>query len=255
MKIISYNVNGIRAAMQKGLKEWVQEINPDVLCLQEVKAEREQVDLREFEELGYHIYWHAAQKKGYSGVAIFTKIIPKQIVIGCGIEAYDAEGRVLRVDFEKVSVMSVYMPSGTTGDIRQDFKMTWLADFFLYTQELKKKIPHLVISGDYNICHKEIDIHNPKSNANSSGFLPEERAWISQFIEGGFIDTFRQVNPNPHQYTWWSYRAGSRGKNLGWRIDYHMATNELKEYIQHAHIYSDAMHSDHCPISLELTLP
>ncbi len=255
MKIISYNVNGIRAAMQKGLKEWVQEMNPDVLCLQEVKAEKEQVDLHEFEALGYQIYWHAAQKKGYAGVAIFTKIPPKHVEVGCGIEAYDAEGRVLRVDFEKVSVMSVYMPSGTTGDIRQDFKMTWLSDFFQYTQELKKKIPHLVISGDYNICHKEIDIHNPKSNANSSGFLPEERAWISQFIEGGFIDTFRHVNPNPHQYTWWSYRAGSRGKNLGWRIDYHMATNELKEYIQHAHIHADAVHSDHCPISLELILP
>lgn len=255
MKIFSYNVNGIRAAMQKGLQEWVQENNPDVLCLQEVKAERDQVDLSAFEALGYQIYWHAAQKKGYSGVAIFTKISPKNVEIGCGIEAYDQEGRVLRVDFEKVSVMSVYMPSGTTGDVRQDFKMTWLSDFFQYTQELKKKIPHLVISGDYNICHKEIDIHNPKSNANSSGFLPEERAWISQFLEAGFIDTFRHVNPNPHQYTWWSYRAGSRGKNLGWRIDYHMATNELKTNIQHANIHADAVHSDHCPISLELTLP
>ena len=254
MKIVSYNVNGIRAAIQKGFVEWLKECNPDVLCLQEVKAKKEQVDLSEIEDLGYQIFWHSAQKKGYSGVAIFSKIKPIHVEIGCGMEQYDSEGRVLRVDFENCSVMSVYMPSGTTGDIRQDFKMNWLSDFYQYIQQLKQEIPHLIISGDYNICHTEIDIHNPKSNANSSGFLPEERAWISQFIEAGFTDTFRHVNQNPHHYSWWSYRAGSRGKNLGWRIDYHMASNELKEYILHASIHPDAMHSDHCPISLELSI-
>lgn len=191
-------------------------------------------------------------KKGYSGVAIFTKIAPKHIAYGCGIEEYDVEGRVLRIDYDHISVMSVYMPSGTTGDVRQDFKMKWLSDFYAYIQNLKKDIPHLLISGDYNICHREIDIHNPKSNANSSGFLPEERAWISQFLDGGFIDTFRHVNQNPHHYSWWSYRAGSRAKNLGWRIDYHMASQELKDKIQNAHIHPDALHSDHCPISVEL---
>lgn len=253
MKIISYNVNGIRAAMQKGFVEWLSNANPDVLCLQEVKAELEQVDLSEIKALGYHIFWHSAEKKGYSGVAIFSKIKPNHVEVGCGIKQYDAEGRVLRVDFDNCSVMSVYMPSGTTGDIRQDFKMSWLADFYQYIQNLKKEIPHLIISGDYNICHTEIDIHNPKSNANSSGFLPEERAWVSQFIEGGFTDTFRHINPNPHHYTWWSYRAGSRGKNLGWRIDYHMASNELQKNIKDAQIFADVIHSDHCPIYVELS--
>lgn len=186
-------------------------------------------------------------------MAIFSKIKPNHVEVGCGMKQYDAEGRVLRVDFDNCSVMSVYMPSGTTGDIRQDFKMSWLADFYQYIQNLKKEIPHIIISGDYNICHTEIDIHNPKSNANSSGFLPEERAWVSQFIEGGFIDTFRHINPNPHHYTWWSYRAGSRGKNLGWRIDYHMASNELQKNIKDAQIFADVIHSDHCPIYVELS--
>lgn len=253
MKIQSYNVNGIRAAMQKGFVDWVKESNPDVLCLQEVKAEKEQVDLKPFEDLGYQIFWHSAQKKGYSGVAIFTKIQPEQVVIGCGIEAYDQEGRVIRADFKNCSVMSVYMPSGTTGDVRQDFKMQWLADFQEYTQNLLKTNPKLVISGDYNICHTEIDIHNPKSNANSSGFLPEERAWVSQFLESGFIDSFRYKNTNPHHYTWWSYRANSREKNLGWRIDYHMASKALEQHIHEVAIHQEAVHSDHCPISLQLT--
>lgn len=253
MKIQSYNVNGIRAAMQKGFVDWVKESNPDVLCLQEVKAEKEQVDLKPFEDLGYQIFWHSAQKKGYSGVAIFTKIQPEQVVIGCGIEAYDQEGRVIRADFKNCSVMSVYMPSGTTGDVRQDFKMQWLADFQEYTQNLLKTNPKLVISGDYNICHTEIDIHNPKSNANSSGFLPEERAWVSQFLESGFIDSFRFKNANPHHYTWWSYRANSREKNLGWRIDYHMASKALEQHIHEVAIHPEAVHSDHCPISLQLT--
>lgn len=252
MKIQSYNVNGIRAAMQKGFVDWVKESNPDVLCLQEVKADKEQVDLAPFEELGYQIYWHAAQKKGYSGVAIFTKIEPIQVEIGCGMDAYDQEGRVIRADFKDCSVMSVYMPSGTTGDVRQDFKMKWLDDFYHYSQDLLKKYPKLVIAGDYNICHTEIDIHNPKSNANSSGFLPEERAWISEFLAGGFIDSFRKVNDHPHHYTWWSYRAGSRAKNLGWRIDYHMASKALEQHITHAAIHPEAVHSDHCPISLQL---
>ncbi|MEY2793409.1 MAG: Exodeoxyribonuclease [Bacteroidota bacterium] len=252
MKIFSYNVNGIRAAMQKGFISWLKESDPDVICIQEIKAEKDQVDVAAIESLGYHTYWFSAQKKGYSGVAIFTKIAPKHIAYGCGIEEYDVEGRVLRIDYDHISVMSVYMPSGTTGDVRQDFKMKWLSDFYAYIQNLKKDIPHLLISGDYNICHREIDIHNPKSNANSSGFLPEERAWISQFLDGGFIDTFRHVNQNPHHYSWWSYRAGSRAKNLGWRIDYHMASQELKDKIQNAHIHPDALHSDHCPISVEL---
>jgi exodeoxyribonuclease-3 len=252
MRIITYNVNGIRAAMNKGFAGWVKQAAPDVLCLQEVKANPEQVQLSEFEEMGYRHYWYPAQKKGYSGVAIFSKIEPTRIEYGCGIKTYDDEGRVLRVDFHDVSVMSVYHPSGSSGDLRQAFKIQWLSDFNLYIDELKKTKPNLIISGDFNICHKAIDIHNPKSNANTSGFLPEEREWMEQFISAGFIDTFRHFNQEPHQYTWWSYRAGSRGKNLGWRIDYHMCTQSLKNSLKRSVILPDAMHSDHCPVLLEI---
>jgi exodeoxyribonuclease-3 len=252
MKLISYNVNGIRAAIQKGFIQWLLEENPDIICLQEIKAEIDQVDLSEIRALGYQIYWHSAQKKGYSGVAIFSKLIPNHVEVGCGIEKYDTEGRIIRIDFETFSVMSVYMPSGSSGDERQSFKMQWLSDFQSYTQNLLTQIPHLIISGDYNICHKALDIHNPKSNANSSGFLPEERDWMEKFIQTGFIDTFRHINQEPHHYSWWSYRAGARNKNLGWRIDYHLATKAIEHRIVHAAILPDVIHSDHCPILLEI---
>lgn len=252
MKIISYNVNGIRAALNKGFLDWLQKENPDVLCLQELKALPEQVDTSVFEKLGYHLFWEPAQKKGYSGVAIFSKQQPLHVEQGCGHELYDCEGRVIRADYDDFSVMSVYMPSGTSGDIRQDFKYVWL-DFFLdYISELRSRIPNLIISGDYNIAHKEIDIHNPISNKNSSGFLPEERAWLTKYIDSGFIDTFRAFSQEPHQYSWWSYRANARANNKGWRIDYQMATEPMKERLINAAILPDAIHSDHCPILLEI---
>ncbi len=252
MKIITYNVNGIRAAMNKDLVGWLKAANPDVLCLQETKATSDQVDVKAFEALGYHLYWYSAQKKGYSGVAIFSKITPKHVEYGCGIEKYDFEGRIIRLDFDTCSVMSVYHPSGSSGDDRQAFKMQWLTDFQNYIDDLKKKLPNLILCGDYNICHKPIDIHNPKSNANTSGFLPEEREWMEQFIQSGFIDSFRHFNQEPHQYSWWSYRAGSRGKNLGWRIDYNLVANHLEKHLKRAVILPDAMHSDHCPVLLEI---
>ena len=252
MRIITYNVNGIRAAMGKGLIEWIKQTDPDILCLQEIKATPEQVGVFELEEMGYHHYWYPAQKKGYSGVAIFSKIKPIHVEYGCGIKAYDDEGRILRADFDTFSVMSVYHPSGSSGDERQAFKMKWLADYQIYINELKKTIPHLILSGDFNICHKAIDIHNPKSNANTSGFLPEEREWMEQFINSGFIDTFRHFNQQPHHYSWWSYRAGSRGKNLGWRIDYNLSTQNLAARLKRSVILSEAMHSDHCPVLVEL---
>ena len=252
MRIITYNVNGIRAAMNKDLVGWLKAANPDVLCLQETKATPDQVDVKAFEDLGYHLYWYSAQKKGYSGVAIFSKLKPKHVEYGCGIEKYDFEGRIIRLDFEQCSVMSVYHPSGSSGDDRQAFKMQWLADFQEYIDDLKTKIPNLVLCGDYNICHKPIDIHNPKSNANTSGFLPEEREWMEQFIQSGFIDSFRYFNQEPHQYSWWSYRAGSRGKNLGWRIDYNLVANHLDKHLKRAVILPDAMHSDHCPVLVEM---
>ncbi|MEO6302452.1 MAG: exodeoxyribonuclease III [Bacteroidia bacterium] len=252
MRIITYNVNGIRAAMGHGLLDWMKHTNPDVLCLQEVKATPDQVGVFEFEEMGYHHYWYPAQKKGYSGVAIFSKKEPKKVVYGCGIKEYDDEGRVIRVDFDDVSIMSVYHPSGSSGDLRQVFKMKWLTDFNNYIHELKKTIPNLIMCGDFNICHKAIDIHNPKSNANTSGFLPQEREWMEQFINSGFIDTFRHFNQEPHQYSWWSYRAGSRAKNLGWRIDYNIATQNLAARLRRSVILADAIHSDHCPVLLEI---
>jgi exodeoxyribonuclease-3 len=254
MKIISYNINGIRAAIQKGFINWLQITDADVVCLQEVKANEDQVDLNLFRELGFeYIYWHAAQKKGYSGVAILSKIKPVSVCSGCNIEKYDLEGRVLRADFEGFSVMNVYMPSGSSGDDRQSFKFDWLADFQEYINQLKQTLPNLVICGDFNICHQAIDIHNPKSNANSSGFLPEERQWFSAFLSTGFVDCFRHLNSEPHHYTWWSYRAGARGKNLGWRIDYHLITEPLLPMLKKAVILPDALHSDHCPVVIELS--
>jgi exodeoxyribonuclease III len=254
MKAISYNVNGIRAALKKGLWDWVKAAAPDILCLQETKAHLSQVsgEMSLFESLGYKIYWHEAVKKGYSGVAILSLEEPKHVEIGCGIAKYDEEGRVIRADYSNFSIISVYMPSGSSGDLRQDFKYGWLDDFYDYTKELKEEFPRLVISGDYNICHKEIDIHNPKSNANSSGFLPDERAWMSKFIDMGFVDTFRYFNEDPHNYSWWSYRMNARERNLGWRIDYHMASLALKNDLIGAKILPLAKHSDHCPVVLEL---
>lgn len=255
MKIISYNVNGIRAAMRKDWLNWLKSTNADVVCLQEIKASPDQlVDLLLIEALGYEHYWFPAEKKGYSGTAILTKRTPKHVEYGCGIEAYDKEGRIIRADFEELSIMSAYFPSGSSGDLRQDFKYQFLSDFQAYSNKLLTELPKLVISGDYNICHKAIDIHNPKSNANSSGFLPEERAWMEGFINSGYIDTFRHLHSEPHHYTWWSYRANARAKNLGWRIDYNLASKALEPHIKHAAILPDALHSDHCPILLELTL-
>lgn len=252
-KIISYNVNGIRAALTKGWIDWVGAVNPDVILLQEIKAQPEQLDLSVFENAGYaHHYWHPAEKKGYSGVAILSKTKPDHVEIGCGNRLYDSEGRIIRADFGDTSVMSLYLPSGTTGDERQDFKYRFMDDFQSYINTLKKSRPNLVIGGDYNICHKAIDIHNPISNANSSGFLPPEREWIGNFMDSGFIDSFRHFNTEPHNYTWWTFRAGARGKNLGWRIDYHMVSSPLEKRLKRAAILPEAKHSDHCPILVEV---
>ena len=253
-KIISYNVNGIRAALKKEWIDWLKSEDPDIVCIQETKAQRDQLDLEIFKEAGYHTYWYSAQKKGYSGVAIFSKKEPDHLEYGCGIEKYDSEGRILRADYGDFSVLSCYFPSGSSGDVRQEFKMEFLADFREYIIELRKTRPNLLISGDINICHEAIDIHNPKSNKNSSGFLPEERQWITDFLALDFIDTFRHLNKEPHNYTWWTYRFGARGKNLGWRIDYHFITENLLNKLESAKILSEAVHSDHCPITVELAV-
>ena len=252
MQIITYNVNGIRSAVGKDFLSWLQNTNPDVLCLQEIKAQWEQIPIMSFEELGYHCFAFPAKKKGYSGVAIFTKCKPTEVVYGMNIPKYDDEGRFLRADFGDLSVVSVYHPSGSSGNERQAFKMKWLDDFYHYVHELLKTQPNLILSGDYNICHRPIDIHDPIRNATSSGFLPEEREWMEKFINSGFIDTFRFFNQEPQQYTWWSFRSNAREKNLGWRIDYNMVSQSLEKKLKRSVILSSARHSDHCPVLLEI---
>jgi len=252
MKIISYNVNGIRSAINKGFIGWLKSANPDIVCLQEIKALKEQLDLDIFEEAGYkYNYWFSAQKRGYSGVAILSKIKPNHVEYGTGIASMDFEGRNLRADYDGFSVMSLYLPSGTN-DARLSHKLEYMDMFHDYINTLKQVIPNLVICGDYNICHEEIDIHNPKGLSNVSGFLPIERKWIGCFIDNGFIDSFRYLNKEPHNYTWWSYRANSRANNKGWRLDYAMITKPLQEKLKRAVILSDAVHSDHCPILIEI---
>jgi exodeoxyribonuclease-3 len=238
--------------MRKDILPWLQTTDADVVCIQETKATKEQVDLEAIQAAGYpYHYWFSAQKKGYSGVAIFCKQEPTHVAYGTGIESMDFEGRNIRVDFKEVSIMSLYLPSGTNS-ARLEHKLEYMALFQEYVNTLKKELPNLVICGDYNICHQAIDIHNPVSNKNSSGFLPIERAWLDDFINQGFIDSFRHLNKQPDQYTWWSYRANARANNKGWRIDYNMVSQPLKEHIKRAVILPAAVHSDHCPHMVEL---
>jgi len=251
MKIASYNVNGIRAAINKGFMEWLSAANPDVICLQEIKANKEQLDLNLFEKAGYeHHYWFSAQKKGYSGVAILSKTEPNHVEYGTGIDSMDFEGRNLRVDFDKVSVMSLYLPSGTN-DARLQHKFDYMDMFMEYISKLRQTVPNLVVCGDYNICHEPIDIHNPKMKG-VSGYLPEEREWLGDFINSGMIDSFRFLHPQTQKYSWWSYRANARANNKGWRLDYAMVSEPLQENISRSVILNEAVHSDNCPIMVEL---
>lgn len=252
MKIISYNVNGIRAAMKKGFIDWLILEQPDVVCVQEIKALRDQIDIEALEKVGYkYNYWFSAEKKGYSGVGIISKQEPNNVIYGTGISEMDFEGRNLRVDFNQLSIMSLYLPSGTNLD-RLEFKLTYMDKFYDYVSNLKKTNPNLVIAGDFNICHKAIDIHDPIRNKNVSGFLPIERNWLSKFIELGFIDSFRFYDEKPHKYSWWTYRANARANNKGWRIDYIMVSKSLENKMKNASILSEVVHSDHCPILVEI---
>lgn len=254
MRIISYNVNGIRSAMNKGFADWLQTNPADIICLQETKAMKDNVDYKKIEDIGYQTYWFSAQKKGYSGVAIFTKIRPDHMEYGHANEQSDFEGRVIRADFGDITLINAYYPSGTSGDERQAYKYIWLNEFFAYLQELRKTRKKLIVVGDYNIAHREIDIHDPKGNKNSSGFLPEERAWMDHFLKNDWIDTFRELNPEvTGAYSWWSQRFPSvRLQNKGWRIDYICVTGNLRPQVKDACIYPDVKHSDHCPIYAEI---
>jgi exodeoxyribonuclease-3 len=255
MRIISYNVNGIRAAMNKGFMDWLKTDPADIICVQETKALKDNVDHKQFTNLGYHDYWFSAQKKGYSGVAVFTKVKPDNIVVGNGHLESDDEGRVIQLDFGNIRLINAYFPSGTSGDHRQDFKYIWLDKFLVYLDELRKTHPNLILVGDYNIAHKEIDIHDPKGNKNTSGFLPGERAWMDKFLASGWVDTFRVFHPEPNRYSWWSQRFPSvRLNNKGWRIDYIAVTEPLRALLKDAEIYPDVKHRDHCPVYVELEL-
>ncbi|GHT62959.1 exodeoxyribonuclease [Bacteroidia bacterium] len=253
MKIVSFNLNGIRSAINKGLFEWLGQESPDIFCVQETKAQPEQIDSVTLQSLGYESQIvHSAVKKGYSGVAIFSKQKPDYYAIGMGWPDYDYEGRVIRADFGDITLVCVYIPSGTTGEVRQAIKMQFLEAFTEYLLELRKTRPNLVICGDYNICHKPIDINHPERHNNVSGFLPEEREWFDRFIDLGFVDSFREFNQEPNQYSWWSFRAGSRSRNLGWRIDYHIVTESLKSRLTSAAIFQQAEFSDHAPVMVEV---
>ncbi len=251
-KLLSYNVNGIRAAMRKGLMPWLKKVEADVLLLQEIKATEDQIDTEAFRQLGYaYQYWHPAKRKGYSGTAVLSKIPPQMVEKHAGFDIADEEGRVLLAQFDRFTVVSLYLPSGTN-DERLRIKFRFMDQFGLYTEQLLKEFPDLIVSGDFNICHKPIDIHDPVRLKNVSGFLPEERRWLDAYMRLGFDDSFRLFDPRPHQYTWWSYRAASKARNKGWRIDYHLTAEALRPRVRRHVILREVPFSDHAPVLLEM---
>ena len=252
MRIFSWNVNGLRAVVKKGFFDWLESEEPDVVCLQEIKARTEDLDEKILNPKGYHAFWNPAERKGYSGVAIFTKKKPVAVHLGLGIERFDCEGRIIRIEFKDFDLFSVYFPNGTSGEERLQYKMEFYDSFLDHCEELRAQGRELVITGDVNTAHKPIDLKNPKANQKNSGFLPKERAWVDKFIEHGYVDSFRAFNEDPDQYTWWSYRFNVRAKNVGWRIDYFFVTEGLMKKVKDSFITPEVMGSDHCPIGLDI---
>ncbi len=252
MRIISWNVNGIRAILKKGFLDWVEKESPDVICIQETKANSDQVESDAFPPKGYTAFWNSAERKGYSGVLTLTKKKPKSITMGMGIEEFDKEGRIIRTEFPKFDLLNVYFPNGTSGEERLDFKMRFYDAFLNYCEDLKKSGKKLIITGDVNTAHCPIDLKNDKANQKNSGFLPQERAWLDKFIDHGFVDTFRALNPDKVQYSWWAYRFNARARNIGWRIDYFFVTQDLMKSVKDGFIEDQVIGSDHCPIGLDI---
>ena len=252
MRLVSWNVNGIRAAMEKGFRDFVSADPPDVLCLQETKAQPEQVDLGWVEELGYQQSWNCAEKKGYSGTTIWSLVEHKPAKLGIGIEEHDREGRVLTVVYDDFTLVNVYTPNAQQGLKRLDYRQQWDADFLAYVRKLNRRKP-VVFCGDLNVAHKEIDLANPKSNRKNAGFTDQERAGMDNMIAAGFIDSFRHFEDGPEHYSWWSYRSGARERNIGWRIDYWMVSSKLKDRMESATIRNEIQGSDHCPVELVLS--
>jgi exodeoxyribonuclease III len=254
MKIATLNINGYRAAMKKGLAEWMEEEKPDVVCLQEIKIMEHQANVEAIEALGYKHEWFSAEKPGYAGVATMSRLPIDRVEKGCGIEKYDREGRILVTDIGGLTIVNAYFPSGSSSDARHDFKMEFLEDLKPWFLDLVLEHPNLVVCGDYNIVHKDMDIHNPERRDNPSGFRPEERAWLDEWFSSTFTDAWRHLNPDLRQYSWWSYRAGSRPRDKGWRIDYISVSDSLKGKIVKAVQQKEAFFSDHCPVVVELDL-
>ena len=248
-KLISWNVNGLRAVVTKGFKDIFNEIDADIFCLQETKLQEGQIDL---ELPGYNMYWNYAEKKGYSGTAIFTRIEPICASYGIGIEEHDKEGRVITLEFDEYYLVNVYTPNSQTGLARLDYRMVWEDEFKNYLKKLEESKP-VIVCGDLNVAHKEIDLKNPKTNRKNAGFTDEERNKLTELLNAGFIDTFRYFYPDVEgRYSWWSYRFSARAKNAGWRIDYFLVSQNLKDKLESADILSEVMGSDHCPVELVL---
>lgn len=252
MKLISWNVNGLRAVMRKmDFLAYLKEEDADIICLQETKIQDGQVDLQPD---GYHVYWNYAVKKGYSGTAVFSKQKPLRVMYGIGIEEHDQEGRLITLEFENLFVMTVYTPNSKRGLERIDYRMQWEEALLSYIIELDKKKP-VILCGDLNVAHQEIDLKNPKANRNNAGFSDQERGAFTRFLEAGFVDSFRHVYPDLEgAYSWWSYRAGARDRNIGWRLDYFVVSERLEEQIEDAGISADVMGSDHCPVELMINI-
>jgi len=252
VNVLSWNVNGIRAAQKKGFLDWLEEKSPDILCVQETKAHPNQLDMQLLHPPGYHVYWNAAERKGYSGVATFTKKEPVCVKQGFGIKQFDTEGRVLLTEFPRFVLLNIYFPNGKQNKERLKYKLEFYDATFEFVGKLKAKGKELIISGDYNTAHKPIDLARPKENEKISGFLPEERAWLDRWVEDGQIDIFREFDSTACQYSWWDMKTAARERNVGWRIDYHFVTQGLRSEVKSASILKEVMGSDHAPISVEL---